>query len=163
MGALVVHGDFDLLPTHIGLRDELPVLVEDRDLRLRAREAGPDEQQPEPGFPGRLRARINQFERRPGRPNATTATVSVDEKVNISDLEVCCAGECVNRGDRLVQPIMRGNVQRRPGGRRHPHPIDHADLVVFDAFLPHVHTMAGTPIGVDDRRRSPGIDPFRAV
>lgn len=76
--ALILDRQLDVLPTHVELGDQRAVFV-NRYLRLRRREARADQQEPQPGFAGRLGARVNEWQRYARAGNAAAASVALGE------------------------------------------------------------------------------------
>jgi hypothetical protein len=71
--------------------------------------------------------------------------------------------ERIDRGDRIVEGISPGEVQRGRGRCGEAHTVYEADLVVSNALLPDLHAGGSPAVGIDDRGGPRGVDPARAV
>jgi hypothetical protein len=58
--AVVLEGDFQILPTHIDVRDHVTAVADDGYLRRRGRKPGVDNKQSQPGLHRRVRATVNE-------------------------------------------------------------------------------------------------------
>ena len=119
---VVFDADLNLVVRHVQARDELSVLVEDAELRLRRRQARVDQHQPRDGLLRGLRPAVHQLEHAPQSRDAAGAGVSGDHRLDVDALDVCGVGEGIeslHRGDR--RPDVATEVECRAGGRRHPH------------------------------------------
>ena len=63
--SVVLGADFELLPLHINAPDIAAELVTNHELRRGSRQPGIDEKQPQPGFPQRLGATVDERLRHP--------------------------------------------------------------------------------------------------
>ncbi|AAS03525.1 hypothetical protein MAP_1208 [Mycobacterium avium subsp. paratuberculosis K-10] len=161
--AVILRGDLDLFPSHVQIRLGPTPFVADRDLRLRPREPGVDQQHPQPALFGRLGAAVDQCQRRSGRLDVMPTAVAVHEQLDVRHLQLRRLHQGVGGGDRHAPGMAARQVKR--GARRcgDRHAGDDGDLVGLDALLPNPHPAGVTAIGVDDLGRPRRVDPLRTV
>nr|AAC46201.1 MAV278 [Mycobacterium avium] len=161
--AVILRGDLDLFPSHVQIRLGPTPFVAHRDLRLRPREPGVDQQHPQPALFGRLGAAVDQCQCRSGRLDVMPTAVA-HEQLDVRHLQLRRLHPgAVDGGDRHAHGMAARQVKRGARRRGDRHAVDDGDLVALDALLPKGHPAGVTAIGVDDLGRPRRVDPLRTV
>ena len=161
--ALVLQRDFDVLPPHVEYGNELAVFAMNGDLGLGPRVASFDEQQPQPGLSGGLRAGVDQRQCMSCAPDVAVAFVAVGDRLDIGNLESGCPGERIDGRDCLDERISAREILGGTGRSGYGYAGDRLDFVVSHAIQPGVNAGWRTTVLVQQLHWCLRVDPLGAV
>ncbi len=161
--AVVLDCDTQVAPTHVEIGDQRATRVADWNLSLRPRQPGIDEQESQPGFPGRLCSCVDQRERPAGAAYSAAAWIALKEIGGMCRIEPGRRGQGIQSGHRLADPVPASNIKSRANRARDRDLAKMDDVICGDPIAADFHAGGCRAVAVQDIDRLIDVDPGGSV